>query len=60
MRQNILRVDHTIALRKRGTYLAEIFFTPNFSCKIENTVPCDLLVAATILFTLIRRSLKTI
>ena len=45
---------------KHGTHLAEILFTPNFSNKIENTVPCDMHMASTISRTLIRRSFKTI
>ena len=45
---------------KCGTHLVKIFFTHNFSCKFENTVPCDMLVASTISRTLIHRSLKTI
>ena len=40
--------------------ITEISFTPNFSCKNENTVPCDMPVASTIWRTLIHRSLKTI
>lgn len=40
-------------LRKRGTYLAEIFITLNFSYKIENTVPFY-----TVLQNTIRRSLS--
>ncbi|GBL82175.1 hypothetical protein AVEN_106001-1 [Araneus ventricosus] len=48
------------ALIKRDTHLAEIFFTPNFWCKIENSVLWDMPAASTISRTLIRRSLKTI
>ena len=50
----------TLSLCKHGTHLAEIFFTPNFSCKINNTVPCSMPVNSTIFRTLIRQSLKII
>jgi len=30
---------------KRGTYLADSFFIPNYLYKIEITVPCDMPVA---------------
>ena len=41
---------------KRDTHLAKVFFTPNFSCKIENTVPYEVPAASIISHTLIRRS----
>jgi len=34
---------------KRGTYLADSFFIPNCSCKIEITVPYDMPVATSVL-----------
>jgi len=45
---------------KRGIHLADSFFKPNCSCKIEVTVPCDMPVASTSLRTFTRRSIKTI
>ena len=51
-RQSSLKIDHSIAFI--------IFFKTSFSCKIENTVPCEIRVTSTILRTLIRWPLKTI
>ena len=45
---------------KRGTHLADSFFIPNCSCKIEITVPCDMPVASISSRTFTRRSVKTI
>ena len=53
--------DHTYdPVSKRGTYLADSFFIPNCSCKIEITVPCDMPVASTSSCTFTCRSVKTI
>ena len=59
----ILFLNHTVArstVSKRGTHLADSFFIPNCSCKIEITVPCDMPVVSTSSRTFICRSVKTI
>jgi len=53
-----LRLRSTMS--KRGTHLADSFFIFNCLCKIEFTVPCDMLVVSTSLRTFIRQSIKTI
>jgi len=43
---------------KCGTHLADRFFIPNCSCKIEITVPCDMPVASTSSRIFTRRSIN--